>query len=76
MWRRLRRRSLAPSRPALYPDQLGLALLSLAALGGGIYLVIRIARELSAIAPLPEAGNLDLTCADLTGFGGSRGTVG
>jgi hypothetical protein len=42
MWRRLRRRSLAPSRPALYPDQLGLALLTLAALGGGIYLVIRI----------------------------------
>ncbi len=41
MWRRLRRRSLAPSRPALYPDQLGLALLTLAALGGGIYLVIR-----------------------------------
>jgi hypothetical protein len=42
MWRRLRRRSFAPSRPALYPDQLGLALLSLAAIAGGIYLVVRV----------------------------------
>jgi hypothetical protein len=42
MWRRLRRRSLAPSRPAIYPDQLGLVLLPLAALGGGIYLVVRV----------------------------------
>jgi hypothetical protein len=42
MWRRLRRRSLAPSRPAIYPDQLGLALLSLAAIAGGIYLVVRV----------------------------------
>jgi hypothetical protein len=42
MWRRLRRRSLAPSRPAIYPDQLGLSLLSLAAIAGGIYLVVRV----------------------------------
>jgi hypothetical protein len=42
MWRRLRRRSLAPSRPALYPDQIGLALLSVAAIAGGIYLVVRV----------------------------------
>jgi hypothetical protein len=42
MWRRLRRRSLAPSRPALYPDQIGLALLSVAAIVGGIYLVVRV----------------------------------
>jgi hypothetical protein len=42
MWRRLRRRSLAPSRPALYPDQVGLALLSFAAIAGGIYLVVRV----------------------------------
>jgi hypothetical protein len=33
---------MAPSRPAVYPDQLGLLLLSLAAIGGGIYLVVRI----------------------------------
>ena len=42
MWQRLRRRSLAPGRPALYPDQMGLALLYAAALGGGIYLVVRV----------------------------------
>jgi hypothetical protein len=33
---------MAPSRPALYPDQLGLLLLSLAAIGGGIYVVVRV----------------------------------
>ena len=42
MWRRLRRRTLAPSRPAIYPEQLGLLLLSLAAIGGGLYAVIRV----------------------------------
>jgi hypothetical protein len=42
MWRRLRRRSFAPSRPALYPDQLGLALLSLLVIAGGIYVVVRV----------------------------------
>ncbi len=39
MWRRLRRRSLAPSRPALYPDQVGLAIFTVLALGAGIYAV-------------------------------------
>ncbi len=42
MWRRLRRRTFAPSRPALYPEQLGLLLLSLAAIGFGVYLVVRL----------------------------------
>ena len=42
MWRRLRRRSMAPSRPALYPEQVGLALLSLAAVAGGIYAIARV----------------------------------
>jgi hypothetical protein len=42
MWRRLRRRTMAPSRPALYPEQLGLLLLSLAAIGGGFYAAARI----------------------------------
>src|SRR5262249_59790961 len=42
MWRRLRRRSLAPSRPALFPDQVGLAVLSLAVIVGGIYVVVRV----------------------------------
>jgi hypothetical protein len=33
---------MAPSRPAVYPDQIGLLILSLAAIGGGIYLVVRV----------------------------------
>jgi len=41
MWKRLRRRTMAPSRPALYPDQVGLLLFSLLAIGGGIYAVAR-----------------------------------
>jgi hypothetical protein len=41
MWKRLRRRSLAPGRPALYSDQIGLAVVTLAALAGGIYVVGR-----------------------------------
>ena len=41
MWKRFRRRSLAPSRPALYPDQVGLAVFTVAALGAGIYVVLR-----------------------------------
>jgi hypothetical protein len=41
MWRRFRRRSMAPSRPAVYPDQIGLAILSIAAIGFGIYWVIQ-----------------------------------
>ena len=41
MWKRLRRRTMAPSRPVLYPDQVGLLLFSLLAIGGGIYAVAR-----------------------------------
>jgi hypothetical protein len=33
---------MAPSRPAVYPDQIGLLILSLAAIAGGIYLVVRL----------------------------------
>jgi hypothetical protein len=32
---------MAPSRPALYPDQVGLLLFSLLAIAGGIYAVAR-----------------------------------
>jgi hypothetical protein len=32
---------MAPGRPAMYPDQLGLVLLSAAAIGLGIYALIR-----------------------------------
>ena len=42
MWRRLRRRSFAPSRPALFPDQIGLALITLLALAVGIYFAVRV----------------------------------
>jgi len=40
---RLRRRTMAPSRPLLYPEQIGLALFSLLAIGGGIYFAVKIA---------------------------------
>jgi hypothetical protein len=33
---------MAPSRPLLYPDQIGLLLFSLLAIGGGIYLAVRV----------------------------------
>ncbi len=40
---RLRRRTMAPSRPLLYPEQMGLALFSLIAVAGGIYFAVKIA---------------------------------
>jgi hypothetical protein len=40
MWKRFRRRSLAPRRPAVYPEQAGLLLVTLAALAGGIIVVV------------------------------------
>jgi hypothetical protein len=40
-WKRLRRRTMAPSRPALYPDQIGLFVFTVAALAAGIYAVFR-----------------------------------
>ncbi len=42
LFERLRRRTMAPSRPLLYPEQVGLALFSLLAIGGGIYMVFRV----------------------------------
>jgi hypothetical protein len=41
MWRRLRRRTMAPSRPAMYPEQLGLVILTLLAIAVGVYLAAR-----------------------------------
>jgi hypothetical protein len=41
MWKRLRRRTFAPSRPAVYPDQVGLLIFTLIALLAGIYVVVR-----------------------------------
>jgi hypothetical protein len=42
MWRRLRRRTMAPSRPVVYPDQIGLLFFSLLAIGAGIYVVVKL----------------------------------
>jgi len=42
MWKRLRRRTLAPGRPAIYPEQLGLVLISIIVIVGGIWVAVRI----------------------------------
>lgn len=42
MWKRLRRRSMAPSRPAVYPEQLGLLLISLFVIAAGIWLLVKV----------------------------------
>jgi hypothetical protein len=42
MWKRLRRRTLAPSRPVIYPEQLGLLLISLLAIAAGIWLFVKV----------------------------------
>jgi hypothetical protein len=42
MWKRLRRRTLAPSRPAIYPEQLGLVLISIIVIAGGLWAVLRL----------------------------------
>jgi hypothetical protein len=41
MWKRLRRRTFAPSRPALFPDQVGLLVVTLVAMAAGVYVVAR-----------------------------------
>jgi hypothetical protein len=41
MWKRLRRRSFAPSRPAVFLDQAGLLVVTLVAMAVGIYVVAR-----------------------------------
>jgi hypothetical protein len=40
MWKRVRRKTLAPRRPAVFPEQYGLLLVTLLVLGGGIALVV------------------------------------
>jgi hypothetical protein len=32
---------MAPSRPAVYPDQIGLLILSLLVIAGGVFLVVK-----------------------------------
>jgi hypothetical protein len=42
MWRRLRRKTFAPRRPAIFPEQWGLVLVTGAVIGGGLAAVIWI----------------------------------
>jgi hypothetical protein len=42
MWKRLRRRTFAPSRPLIYPEQLGLLLISLLVIAGGIWAFLKV----------------------------------
>jgi len=42
MWKRLRRRTLAPGRPALYAEQIGLAVITAIAIAGGVWAVLRV----------------------------------
>ena len=42
MWKRLRRRTMAPSRPAVYPEQVGLLLISLIVIAGGIWAFVKV----------------------------------
>ncbi len=42
LYDRLRRRTMAPSRPLLYPEQVGLLVFSLLAIGSGVYVVVKI----------------------------------
>lgn len=42
MWRRLRRRTFAPSRPAVFPEQIGLLLVTLLAIALGVAAVVWI----------------------------------
>jgi hypothetical protein len=42
MWKRLRRRTMAPSRPLIYPEQLGLLLISLLVIAGGIWAFVKV----------------------------------
>ena len=41
MWKRLRRRTFAPGRPAVYPDQIGLLVITVVAMAAGTYVVAR-----------------------------------
>jgi hypothetical protein len=44
MWRTLRRRTFAPNRPALFPEQYGLALLTAIAIVGSVVAVVLVVR--------------------------------
>jgi hypothetical protein len=44
MWRRFRRRSLAPRRPAVFPEQIGIVMVTAAAIVGGVVALVLLVR--------------------------------
>ena len=44
MWKRVRRKSLAPRRPAVFPEQWGLVLVTAIVLLGSLALVVYVLR--------------------------------
>jgi hypothetical protein len=42
VWKRLRRTTFAPRRPAVFPEQWGLVLVTALALGLGIWFAVRV----------------------------------
>ena len=40
MWKRFRRRSMAPRRPAVFPEQWGLVMVTVLAILGGLALIV------------------------------------
>ena len=42
MWKRLRGKTLAPRRPALFPEQYGLVIVTAIVLVGGVALVVYV----------------------------------
>jgi hypothetical protein len=44
MWRRLRRRTFAPRRPAVFPEQWGLVLVTALAIAFGVVCVVLVLR--------------------------------
>jgi hypothetical protein len=40
MWRRFRRRTFAPRRPAVFPEQIGLVMVTTLAIAGGVVAIV------------------------------------
>jgi hypothetical protein len=40
MWRRFRRRTFAPRRPAVFPEQIGLVMVTVLAIAGGVVAIV------------------------------------
>jgi hypothetical protein len=44
MWKRLRRKSMAPTRPVLFPEQYGLALVTVIVIVAAVAMVVVVLR--------------------------------